>query len=219
MPHITAYCVQHIPGSNNNIIADAIISLSGCLLQETHSRGCNNTRHHPCMANPSLHNQLLQLCYHSVPESTCQTYQSGLIAYTSFFCFNINPLPATSLTLQYFCANKSQSISYQTLKVYLAAICLMHGLPDPRMDLTLLLVCRGIRQQKKVTERRLPITIDILKSLKSYLRLSNYTLCEQRMLWSSFTLSFYGFLRASECLSLISSNIKRTGNHLVIELH
>ena len=94
-----------------------------------------------------------------------------------------------------------------------------HGLLDPMMDQTLLLVCRGIRRHQKVTERRLPITIDILKSLKSYLRLSNYTLCKQRMLWSSFTLSFYGFLRASECLSLTWSDIKRTGNHLVIELH
>ena len=145
----------------------------------------------------------MQLRYHGVAKSTHQIYQSGLIAYTSFcFRFNINPLPATSLTLQYFCADKSQSISYQTLKVYLAAIRLMHiehGLPDPTMDQTLLLVCRGIRRHQKVTERRLPITIDILKS---YLRLSNYTLYEQRMLWLSFTLSFYGFLSASECLSL-----------------
>ena len=34
----------------------------------------------------------------------------------------INPLPATPLTLQYFCADKSHSTSYKTLKVYLAAI-------------------------------------------------------------------------------------------------
>ena len=122
------------------------------------------------MANPSLHNRLMQLRYYGVAKSTHQIYQPGLIAYTSFcFRFNINPLPATSLTLQYFCADKSQSISYQTLKVYLAAIRLMHiehGLLDPTMDQTLLLICRGIRWHQKVTERRrLPITIDILKSL------------------------------------------------------
>ena len=173
------------------------------------------------MANPSVHTCLMQLRYHGVADSKCRTYQS---AYTSFcFRFNINPLPATTLTLQYFCADKSQSISYQTLKVYLATICLMyieHGLPDPTIDQTLLLVCRGIRRHQKVIERRRlpPITIDILKSLKSYLylRLSSYTLCKQRMLWS---LSFYGFLRVSKCLSLTWSDIKRTGNHLVIELH
>ena len=43
-----------------------------------------------------------------------------------YFCFSINPLPATSLTLQYFCTNKSLLILYQTLKLYLVAICLMH---------------------------------------------------------------------------------------------
>lgn len=140
------------------------------------------------------------------------------------FCshFNITPLPATSLTLQYFCANKSQSISYKTLKVYLAAIRLMHieqGLPDPTVDQTLHLVCKGIRRQQTTSERkRLPITIDILKVLKSHLRLSNYTLSEQRMLWSAFTLSFYAFLRASECLSLTWSDITMADNHLVIEL-
>ena len=165
----------------------------------------------------------MQLRYHGVAKSTRRTYQSGLMAYMSFCSrFNINPLPATTLTLQYFCADKSQSISYKTLKVYLAAIRLMHieqGLPDPTTDQTLHLLCRGIRRQQNTTERqRLPITIDILKALKSHLRLSNYTLCEQRMLWSSFTLSFYGFLRASECLSLTWSDITMAENHLVIEL-
>ena len=92
-----------------------------------------------------------------------------------------------------------------------------HGLPDPTVDQTLLLVYRGIRRHQQITERkRLPITINILKS---YLRVSTYTVCKQRMLWLSFTLSFYGFLRSSECLSLIWSDIKRTDNHLVIELH
>ena len=91
---------------------------------------------------------------------------------------------------------------------------------DPSLDQTLFLVCRGIRWHQKVTERRrLPVTIDILKSLKSYMCPSNHTLCKQRMLRSLFTLSFYGFLHASECLSLTWSDIKRIGNHLVIELH
>ena len=93
-----------------------------------------------------------------------------------------------------------------------------HGPPDPTV--ALLLVCRGIRRHQQITEReRLPITIDILKLLKSYLRVSTNTVCEKRMLWLSFTLSFYGFLCSSECLSLTWSDIKRTDNHLVIELY
>ena len=77
------------------------------------------------------------------------------------------------------------------------------GLSDPTTDELLHLVCRGIHRQQATPERkRLPITIDILKTLKFQLRLSNYPAREQRMLWSAFTLSFYGFLRASEGLSL-----------------
>jgi len=41
---------------------------------------------------------------------------------------------------------------------------------------------------------------------------------QQRMLWSAFTLSFYGFHCASECLSLTWSN-DLTDIHILIELH
>ena len=59
------------------------------------------------------------------------------------------------------------------------------GLPDPTTDDSLHLVCTGLRHCQSTPERkRLPITIDILKNLKSQLRLSNYTVGEQRMLWS-----------------------------------
>ena len=57
-------------------------------------------------------------------------------------------------------------------------------LPDPTTDDSLHLVCRGLRHcQSTPVRKRLPITIDILKNLKSQLRLCNYTVGEQRMLW------------------------------------
>ena len=144
-----------------------------------------------------------------------RTYKSGLTAYMSFCShFNMNPFPTTPLTLQYFCADRSQCISYKTLKVYLTAIRLMHteqGLPDLTTDQLLHLACRGIHQQPTTPEhKRLPITIDILKVLKSQLHLSNYSAHEQHMLWSAFTLSFNGFLHASECLSLTWSDVMIT---------
>ena len=49
---------------------------------------------------------------------------------------------------------------------------------------------------------RLPITINLLRTLKRKLQQSHYSIAEQRMLWSAFTLAFYGFLRASEYLNL-----------------
>ena len=205
--HNINICIKHIPGTSNNIAVATYFSLSGCSLQRTGAHSQCTARQHPCVANPSLQHHLIQFCYHGVAKSTRRTYKSGLTAFIRFCSrFNITPFPATSLTLQYFCADRSQCISYKTLKVNLAAVRLMHieqGLSDPTTDELLHLVCRGIHRQQTTPEcKRLPITIDILKTLKSQLRLSNYPAREQRMLWSAFTLSFYGFLHASEGLSL-----------------
>ena len=127
------------------------------------------------MASSCLHCRLLQFCYHGIAKSTCRTCQSGLAAYLSFCSrFSTNPIPASSMTLQYFCTDRSQYVSYKTLKVYLAAIRMMHidiveqGLLDPTTDESLHLVCKGICHQQDNPERkRLPITIDLLRALKS----------------------------------------------------
>ena len=176
------------------------------------------------MASPSLHRRLLQCRYYGIAQSTRRTYRSGLNTYLLFCnCFNITPAPASSLTLQYFCVDNSQSVSYKTLKEYLAAIRLMHienGLTDSTTDKSLHLVCRGIHWQQNTSEcTRLPITINLLRILKSQLRFSQMSLLEQRLLWTAFTLSFYGFLHTSECLSLVWSDIALYNDHISITLH
>ena len=46
---------------------------------------------------------------------------------------------------------------------------------------------------------RLPITINVLQTLKSQLRNDpSFSPLEKRLLWAAFTLAFYGFLRASQ---------------------
>ena len=62
-------------------------------------------------------------------------------------CFTISPMPASSLTLQYFGVDKRNVVSYKTFKVYVPTIRMMHiedGIPDPTIDETLHLICRGI---------------------------------------------------------------------------
>jgi len=112
------------------------------------------------------------------------------------------PYPASSLTLQYFCAHLAQHVTYKTIKVYLAGIRLEHleqGHPDPTHDEPLRLVIRGIRcSQGDSTNQRLPITINLLRTLKRQLRVSSLSLLEQRLMWAAFTVAFFGFLRASE---------------------
>ena len=94
-------------------------------------------------------------------------------------------------------------ISHKTIKVYLAGIRLEHlerGFQDPTDDELLLLLCKGIkRSQGTARHTRLPITIYILRTLKSKLREELfYSLLEKRLLWAAFTVAFYSFLRASE---------------------
>jgi len=101
--------------------------------------------------------------YNFTAKSTHWTYQSGLTAYLSFCSsFDISPIPATILTPQYFYADTSQYVSYKSLKIYLAFICLMHieeDLADPTTDESLHSVCQRICRQQDAPEwKRLPIT-------------------------------------------------------------
>ena len=101
------------------------------------------------LTKPSLLPPTVQILWYH-PVNLANIPQSGLNAYL-LFCsrFNSTPTPALSLTLLYFCVDKSQSIYYKTLEVCLAVIRLMYienGLTDPTTDESLHLVCRGIRQ-------------------------------------------------------------------------
>ena len=109
------------------------------------------------MAHSNLHDRLLKCWYHGIAESTRQTYRSGLRKFESFCSqYAFTPAPASSLTLQYFCAYESQSVSYKTIKVYLAAIRPLHienNMPDPTDDSLLHLVCRGIHHLQGDNQR------------------------------------------------------------------
>ena len=104
--------------------------------------------------------------------STRCTYQTGTAAFTRF-CHKrgIPLLPTSALTLKYFCTHLSKTVSYQTIKVYLATIGLLHleqGIEDPTKDTTLLTyLCIGIRCSGRSTNKtRLPITIPLLRVIK-----------------------------------------------------
>ena len=77
-----------------------------------------------------------------------------------------------------------------------------NSLPDPFQDVSLLhLLLRGIKRSMGLSSRcrRLPITMALLRQLKDELRRAPDILPQDKlMLWSAFTIAFYGFLRSSE---------------------
>ena len=77
-----------------------------------------------------------------VATSTHQTYQAGVRAFQQFcYQFEIPSIPASPLTLHYFCCSIAQRVSHKTIKVYLTGICLEHlerGCQDPTNDYSLL---------------------------------------------------------------------------------
>ena len=107
--------------------------------------------------------------------------------------------------------------------MYLAAIRLHHienNMLDPTDDNLLHLVCRGIRRLQGDSQRtRLPITTNLLRTIKEQLRQSTYTDQEQRMLWAAFTMAFYGFLRVSELINLRWSDLSLSLDHISVSLH
>ena len=108
---------------------------------------------------------------------------------------------------------------YKTIKVYLASICLQHlerGLEDPTKDELLHLLCTDIkRSQGVLTHTCLPITINVLQTLKSKLRHDpSFSLLEKRLLGSLYP----GFLQASEFATsnLIWQHINLGGNRYTV---
>ena len=173
------------------------------------------------MADPALTGHYQSL---GVAASTRRTYQAEVKALHQFWAhYATVAFPASSLTLQYFCCYMACQVSYKTIKVYLAGIRLEHlerGFADPTKDELLHLLCTGIKRSQGISTRtRLPITISVLQTLKSRLRIdSSFSPFEKRLLWAAFTMAFYGFLRASEFAtpSLTWQHVQLVGNKYTI---
>ncbi|GAU90697.1 hypothetical protein RvY_03077 [Ramazzottius varieornatus] len=97
----------------------------------------------------------------------------------------------------------SEGLSGKTATVYVAGVRseqLEHGFEDPgRNDHYLSMTLKGLTNQTRPdTYKRKPLTIEHLRQLKADLFGSLIPRHDQLMLWSAFTMAFYGMLRVSE---------------------
>ena len=96
-----------------------------------------------------------------VAPSTRRTYQSGINRFQEFCStFSLPPLPASPLTLRYFCAHISTTVCHTTVKLYLSAIRLHHiehNHPDPTHDTLLQYVVKGIKRSQSAPTRPRPL--------------------------------------------------------------
>ncbi|XP_028406820.1 uncharacterized protein LOC114529267 [Dendronephthya gigantea] len=178
-------------------------------LQTISAAGLSSALRHPSIHDSNLKNRVYELIQHSWAPSTKQTYAAGIKQFISFCLAKgiVTPcsplLPATELTLLYFVGHLSKSVSYSTVKTYLASVSYLHvnfQIPFDMGSMQLLeKSLKGLKRLKgeKLRDRR-PITVTELESLHSALR-PQFTDClDNVMLWAAFTLAFFGFLRCSE---------------------
>ena len=139
--------------------------------------------------------------------STKRTYRSGTNRYIRMCSLaNVTPFPVSEKSLCLFVGHLfADRLSSQTVKSYLAAVRYSQislGLGDPRVDAMPQLgyVLRGAKKlAKKGKKPRLPISPEILHSLRSYWeRLQPGDDFNIKMLWAAACMCFFGFLRSGE---------------------
>ncbi|KAL9964522.1 hypothetical protein ACROYT_G028176 [Oculina patagonica] len=160
------------------------------------------------LSQDPLDGRLAFLQSQAIAPSTCRAYQAGIRRYSTF-CYSRqwDPFPASELQLRYFASWLSDQVSFPTIKLYLAGIRYAHienRLTDLFADAPLLhLLLRGIKRTNGLSSRcRLPITMSVMRQLKGALSADpQFASQDKLMLWSAFTLAFFGFLRSSEFTS------------------
>ena len=138
-----------------------------------------------------------KLTNEALAKSTRRVYKVALRKYGNFCsahwlqCF---PLPQSTLHL--YSTHLTNSLSYKSIKLYLAALkyfSLRKGYRDrfPKMH-KLHLLLWGIKRRLSAVgtcKPRFPVTIPLLKRLRSSIQSLYPDVAEQKMLWAACTLS------------------------------
>ena len=138
-----------------------------------------------------------------IATSTVKSYGTGRRRYEDF-CWEcgLTPYPASEEVLLCFIACLGmQKISHKTIKAYLSAIRHHHvvsGLSFCGYSSRVYLVLQGVKRCNGVPQNsRLPITVDLLRTIKKALQKDIHSF-ENVMLWAACNVGFFSFLRSGE---------------------
>ena len=117
-------------------------------------------------------------------------------------------------------------LAASTINLYLYGIrdwCISQELPNPLRNqlggplIRLGRIFKGIKKLQKVKERlRLPIAIDVLRMLISFLSFGCFDQCDDRMLSAAMTLAFFRFMRFGE-FTMPNQNAYQLHRHLSMQ--
>lgn len=149
----------------------------------------------------------------SIASSSRLTYINGQQQYIKFCTIHkLTPFPLQESSLRLFVTFLAEHLSFSTIQTYLAAVRhknILLGFDSNSEPMPLLgLLLKGIKRctTARTMQPRLPVTISVLRSLKTSLTTSLYPPVDKLMLWSAFTTAFFGFLRSAEfCAPKVSS--------------
>lgn len=155
----------------------------------------------------------------SLAESTKASYRSGVKQFYEFcYGFKVHELgpiiPTNENVLCYFVTFLSQSVQFDTIKCYLAAVRDLHIRNGFSFDVEkfqqLQYTLRGIKRYLGHGKRvRHPISISHLEFFHAILLPHLAPDIDNAMIWASFCLAFFGFMRISEftCNGSFSADI------------
>ena len=135
----------------------------------------------------------------SLASSTSNTYRTAWTSYLSFCQSScVIPLPLSQHVLQFYVTQLARTVSYQTIKVYLAGLQFHSNVMGYQIQLSnmqlLYYVLRGIRRVQGSNchrPRRPAITMHHLRQLLQFISTSSLHHHDQKMLWSAVTLAFW----------------------------
>ena len=142
----------------------------------------------------------------ALANSTMAAYNSAYRSY-QLFCirFSLPLFPLDESILQRYVAYLCKSVSYQTIKVYLAGIQYHSHMSGSKISITSMMrlyyLLRGVRRTQGsayTRNRRQPITTHHLHIINLRLPLLNYTDLQRLALRTAASVAFFGLLRCSE---------------------